>query len=132
MSKQSVSRRRKVSDAAVDRMWRKFARSPAQLTGEQVERIERAVQTDGVARRIALAALSFSGAELIEKFGREADRDSAAANAAGVAWIEGYMERLKSLLGLMETASLRGKLAMMEREDYNELLAEGRDEKAAA
>jgi len=133
-SKSTARRSHKRSEEERDlALWDQFAASPAQISGHDVDTIERGAQgADGVRRRVMLATLAFSGAELVEKFGAGATREAADAAAWSISEIEQFRDRLDSLRDLAETAAVRLRLALAEREDMADVLSAERKERAAA
>src|SRR5438105_2382848 len=97
----------------IPKLYRDFLKQPAQLTQEQAEDIDRMTLDPrsgySVARRIALASLTRSGAQLAEAMD---DAESAAAMADAAVKIDQDVERLKSLTEMMTTASVRIHLAL--------------------
>jgi hypothetical protein len=124
--------RKRLSDreyARFERQWREFAASDdAPLTENQVSEFERIAQQEDVARRIAFHVLKFSGKELVKNAGRDAPRRNAVVYAVLAATIDRYVKRLDVLKELMQEASWRCHMAMMERADYPEVMAEGKAE----
>jgi len=121
-------RRRKRSDgltrAGAAKVLRQMKASPAVLTQEQIQVIETRMQqdTDGVIRRMALAVIALSGAQLIEKVGK-GDRESAQSVAQVMEHIGEYIGRAKALVEWLEAAQLRCMIALAYRDDGDELRA---------
>lgn len=109
-----------LSIKAADKIWRDFRKQPAQITGEQVDRMEKKAQEEtGLARRIALQSLTQSGKELSEAM---RDRETAVAFADAIRVIESYERRLKAMAELMHTASIRLGIAMSARRDMQQIM----------
>lgn len=125
-------RRRSVTTKDSEQLWRKFLRQPPQITSEQVERMERnfidQMEKIGPIRRAALASLNRSGRELAQAFGRKATRTDAEAGAALVASIESMRKFLLAVADCLNTAEWRLKVAMLSREDMQEVLASAKAE----
>src|SRR6266404_10771 len=115
------------SNSRIPKVYRDFLKQPAQLSKEQAEDIDRMTldptSSYSVYRRIALASLTRSGAELAE--GME-DAVGAAAMAEAAVQIDRYVERLKSLIEMMTAASVRIELALCKRPDMELLLEQAR------
>jgi hypothetical protein len=108
-----------------DKMLRNIRKSPALMTHEQMYEYEKGVQTDsGIARRGALAVLTQPGAKLID--GIYQDRETAVAMAAMYELISVYHKDLEGLTKLVDVALARLIVALANRTDMNEILAEGR------
>jgi hypothetical protein len=115
-------------DAFAEKLFRDFDAQPAQLTKEQVDKMEANFTGPSRqrSRRAALATLALSGKELTRNVTSE--RDSALALAVARVSIEEYASHLREFAEMMESAGTRIGVALCSRDDMNELLAEAKTE----
>ncbi len=114
------------TETSMDDIWKNFTTGDAPLSGEQVDTLEKAMQeaesNHGICRRVAVASLGRSGAELVDAANK--DREVAVAFAETASCIRSEVERLKSIIEMMESAIFRSELALFEREDMEEIMSE--------
>jgi hypothetical protein len=111
-----------MSNTELDALYAHFLEQPAQLTSAHVNALERRLCTaDAEWRRLALASLTKSGAELKERFAGSREAAQLAAELLTVADAMG--KRLHELGTMLETASTRLMLSLCERPDMKELIA---------
>jgi hypothetical protein len=113
-----------------EKLWRQFQKSPATLTSEQVDEIEHHFHKpiEGQRRRAALAILVQSGERLIEIM--NSDRETALAFAVAAVGAKQEVDWMRGLADLLETANMRLRFAICEREDMSEILIEAEAELA--
>jgi hypothetical protein len=119
------AKKKTLTTAASEKIFKKFETQPEQLTQEEVHEINETMDdpSRGVWRRTALESLCQTGAQLI---GAMKQRDTAAAFAEVCLCIDEDVKRLRGVAQLMENASLRIHLAMCQREDMFKLLEDAR------
>lgn len=111
-----------LSNAELDALYAGFLKQPAQLTKAELNALERRLCTaDAEWRRLALASLTKSGAELKGRFAGSREAAQLAAELLTVA--EDMGKRMHELAGMLETASTRLMLSLCERPDMHELIA---------
>jgi hypothetical protein len=124
---QSTTRTRKRQKSSwEDRFAEKFTVQPARLTPEQRDEFELTFTGNdmGLWRRVGLASLARSSAELIESV--TGDREVALEFARAQDEISDYATRLRSFADMMDSASLRIGLALCSREDMLVLMEEAK------
>lgn len=99
--------------------------APALLDESQVYAIESKIQGD-VARRAAFAIASVAGDDLLEKV--STDREFAVAVGSVFNSLGEVRARYQQLLNLFESIHARLAIAVAERDDMEEILAESRTE----
>lgn len=99
-----------------------FIAQPAQLTVKQIETVEARLSGNDIGRRVALVALTKSGAELMEAFSGKRDTALELVRVANAA--TAYAMLLRNVADLMDTASTRLNLALCSREDMQAILDE--------
>lgn len=110
-----------MSEALSDvEIFNSFAASAAPLTEVQIEKIEQRAQQTGVARRLALAVLKFSGEELVQKM---KDDKAAKAFADIELCLADYLRWLGGMTEMANAAHARTALALCARDDMRKLLA---------
>lgn len=110
------------SNAELDALYASFLQQPAQLTTEQMNALERRLcSADAEWRKLALASLTKSGAELKQRFAGSREAARLAAELLTVA--DDMGKRLHELAEMLETASTRLMLSLCERPDMQELIA---------
>lgn len=96
---------------------------PATFTPDQVQIIEKRAQADGITRRAMLALLAMPGKQVLET--ALEDRDAALGLAELQAHIRDYLDnRHDSLRELLQAADVRIMLALAQREDADQIIAE--------
>jgi len=111
-----------LSNAELDALYARFLKQPAQLTMREMNALERRLCTaDAEWRKLALASLTKSGAQLKERFSGSREAAQLAAELLTVA--DDMGKRLHELAGMLETASTRLMLSLCERGDMQELIA---------
>jgi hypothetical protein len=114
-----------ISNTELDALYASFLQQPAQLTSEQMNGLEwRLCTVDAEWRKLALASLTKSGAELKERFAGSREAAQLAAELLTVA--DSMGKRLHEIAGMLETASTRLMLSLCERPDMQELIAAAR------
>jgi hypothetical protein len=106
-----------------DKFVSKLLKEPPVLTDKQVSGIEHKIQRDAY-RRTALVFLAKPFKEMAEKFAK--DRKGAVAFADVAYGARAMAQRYKSLSDLLESASMRIEVALCSREDFREVLEEGK------
>jgi hypothetical protein len=103
-----------------------FLAQPAQITADERDQIETRAggDDDAIVRRLALASLTRSGAELIESV--SVSREMAVSTAHAADRVEDYANRLRSLADMMRSASMRLNIALCAREDMESVLEEAK------
>lgn len=119
-----------MADPSIPRSWEdsfadEFLSQPPQLTADERDQIEVRAggDHDGIVRRLALASLTRSAAELVEAV---KSREMAVNTAHVSNHIEDYSDRLRSLADMMYSASMRLRLALCSREDMESVVEEGK------
>jgi hypothetical protein len=104
--------------------------APALLDMPTCEALEKALEGHGYTRRLALAVLTRSGADILSEI--ERNRDFAVAMADCLLRLRSYSPLLREARRLARTAEARLTVALAMREDMREILAEarGRERKA--
>jgi hypothetical protein len=114
-----------MSNAELDALYARFLEQPAQLTTAQMNALERRLcRADAEWRKLALASLTKSGAELKERFAGSREAAQLAAELLTVA--DDMGKRLHEIAAMLETASTRLMLSLCERPDMQELIASAR------
>ena len=115
-------------DAFAKKLLRDFDAQPAQITNEQLDKIEADFLglSKRRSRRSALLSLTMSGMELTKTV--TGDREDALAWAVASTCIHEYASRLREFADLMERASTRIGVALCSREDMRELVLEAEAE----
>jgi len=110
----------------MEEIYNNFENSEAVLTGDEVNRIEErwGGRAGGISRRSGLASLARSGKELLENIGT--DRGAAVALATVSELTKSYAEDLRLLADLMDHASIRTRLALVNREDMEAVISEAK------
>jgi hypothetical protein len=115
-------------DAFAEKLMSDFDAQPAQITKEQLDKIE--ANFSGLSRRrsrrCALATLAMSGMQLTKAV--TGDRDGALALAVARLSIGEYASHLRLFADMMESADTRIGIALCIREDMQELLLEAKAE----
>lgn len=121
------------SDRQLDKIYDDFIKQPAQLTDEQQYELEKQIASvtsaNAVARRIGLVSLTRSGAQLVDALDQF---DAAQAIAHAMVSVDLYVQSLKYLTDLMETAYHRMALSLCNREDMEQLVAMARAEQSSS
>lgn len=109
-------------------MLQRITEDPAVFTDEQIDAIEKRAQADGITRRAMLAFLSKPGKWALETIAQ--DREAAVAFADLQAQILDYLDRDKSMREFFAAANVRILIALAQREDMDEIIAEVNPRKA--
>jgi len=121
-SKQPRRAPKKASTRDLANMYRRFRTQPPQMTKEQMAAIDEDCRgpAQGVDRRIMLASLTRTGAELIAA--AIEDDESGETVAQMIVRIQSYERRLRQLADWAQTAHIRLMMALAGREDMQQLL----------
>ena len=116
-------RRSRITALEADEFFKQFEASPAVISREDFNDIERAITkgSDVTTRRVGLGMLMLSGRELVKAV---AERDSAVAVATAAECARHAAGRLRELAKMLDTAEIRMTLALCNRPDMTELIAE--------
>jgi hypothetical protein len=112
------------ADTFSDVIFERVRTSPATLSEAEMRELEEAVRADhfGYARRGALGVLTQTGAEIINAVAE--DRPTAVAFADLLNRITAYRNALTDLLDLLRQAEARLLVALANRDDMQEVMAE--------
>src|ERR1700761_2662973 len=104
------------NDSSIARLFSDFDAQPAQITEDQLNRIEANFTGLGTRRlrRVALATLAMSGMQLNKAV---AQQDVAVTFAEAKLRIDDYASRLRDFAGVIEDAGMRIGLALCSRPD---------------
>jgi hypothetical protein len=118
---------RQITGAQAEKAFRAVHRSPAFLSKEEMGKIDAITREDrhGVTRRLALAVLARTGAEVLDDVAG-CDRQSAVAISQTLSSLTDYLEKLHGLAEMMETAQMRMAIALARRKDMSSVLEEAK------
>ncbi len=103
-------------------LYRTLTEGPAPLTEAQARQVAAQYAEDAVGVRMALATLAADGSTL--KDYRLQPRDFAEGAAELIAWADAAVPRLRAIAVLMNDCAWRLRVALADRDDFNELLSE--------
>lgn len=117
---------RKSKTTPEERLYRRLKASPAQLTSEQVDMFDAAFASDEhrVARRIVLQMLTKSGRELVAM--AQESRGHAVAIAQAIEAAREIEKHMLAFSRLAQAMSVRLGIALCDRDDMDEVIAEAR------
>lgn len=126
MADETVNQSSPLDDERLDESWRAFLASPPMANGlEDVKEAEQQIVDEGLLRRMLLATMQFGGEELYRK---SQDDDAAKVLAMSIAAGKYWKSRTIALLELADAQLLRLRMALCERHDMDELLAQAESE----
>ena len=127
-AKRKTTKPAHISEKRAEKIFDTLLKSPAPLRKRDLDELERHAQEDshGVNRRLAFSILTLSGKKLVAAIRK--DRDAAVAFAEGAECLHGTIGHLEGLLGFMRCAETRTRIALVIREDMQEIIAEARGE----